>query len=585
MWRISLLTLFFLSLTGQSPGSQVSDVVPVRVSLSSLAKEIHPGETIVLDVELELDEGWHVYYKIPGDVGKPTTVELTLPPGFTVSDLRWPTPESFEDSGFTSAGYVKKVTLSATITAPPDAVAGANLEVSAKVSWLACKGSCVPGSATLKLSLPIAAGAVANAPVPQVFSLFAVLYAMATGFCGGMLLNLMPCVLPVVSLKIMSFAKQAGQDRKRIFQLGLGYAAGTLSTFLLMALVVIALQQLGVAVGWGFQFQQPLFVLVMASVVALMTVSMFGVFDISVNSGVQGLDGLTKQEGLRGAFFTGVLATLLSTPCTAPFLGTALGFAFTQPWLVIIMIFLSIGMGLSAPYLALTYNPAWLKMMPKPGMWMVRLKEAMGFAMLLTLVWLVSVLVSQCGPAAVLPTCLWLVTLVVCGWLYGAFAPPHASVFQRRSVMALIAAVALLSGWCFLPSLTTARKQTGLHVSALGVTTEEFSEEALKRHLAAGRVVVLDFTADWCLTCQVFEKTVLSSSEVQQALVANNAVVLRCDWTNGDPLITAKLREFGRSGVPVYVVYSPHRTNSPQLLPEVLTRSAVVEALVQARQP
>jgi len=583
MWRFSLLLLF--SLTGQSLGSPASEVVPVRVRLSSPAPQIHPGETIVLNVELELDDGWHVYYKIPGDSGKPTTVELTLPPGFTVSDLRWPPPESFEESGFTSSGYAHKVTLSVSITAPRDAVPGETLEISAKVSWLACKDSCVPGSANLQLTLPIVAGTAVSSASADSSGWLSVLYFMAMAVCGGMLLNLMPCVLPVVSLKILSFAKQAGQDRKRIFRLGLAYAAGTLCTFLLMALVVIGLQQLGVAVGWGFQFQQPLFVLVMASVVAVMTVSMFGVFDISVNTGVQQLDGLTQQNGLRGAFFTGVLATLLSTPCTAPFLGTALGFAFTQHWIVVILVFLSIGVGLAAPYLVLTYNPAWLKLLPKPGMWMVRLKEAMGFAMLLTLVWLLSVLVSQCGAAAVLPVSLWLVTLVVCGWLYGAFAPPHASALQRRSIMALIVALLALSGWSFLPSVTTAQKTAGTHVSASGVATEDYSEEALQRHLAAGKVVLLDFTADWCLTCQVFEKTVLSSSEVQQALLANNAVVLRCDWTNGDPLITAKLREFGRSGVPVYVVYSPHRTGSPQLLPEVLTRGAVIEALNLARKP
>jgi thiol:disulfide interchange protein DsbD len=582
--------LGLLCLTAQSPAQEIepqAQPIPVRVKMTSPTTSVVPGQKVVVNIELEIDDGWHVYSQNPGDIGKPTEIELVLPPGVNAGTLTWPTPETYEDFGFKATGYSKRLVVTATIAVPANAAPGESLNLAAKVSWLACKDSCIPDSTEVSLTLPVVAGTV---PVPTGTNAATsgwanTLYFMAMAALGGMLLNLMPCVLPVVSLKILSFARQAGDDRKRIFRLGLAYAAGTLVTFSLLACVVIALQQFGVAVGWGFHFQHPAFVIGMASVVAVMSISMFGVFDISINAGNQQLGSLSMQEGWKGAFFTGVLATLLSTPCTAPFLGTALGFAFTQHWLVILLVFLSIGAGLSAPYVLLSWQPAWLKLVPKPGDWMVRFKEAMGFAMLLTVVWLLSVLVAQCGTAALLPAMLWLMTLAFCSWLVGSFAPPYAEAPRRRKVWALALIIAGISGWFFLPGLLTNRPEASAHATASGITSEPFSEAALQKHLAAGRVVLLDFTAQWCLTCQVYEQTVLASADVQQALQATDTVVLRCDWTNGEPLITAKLREFGRSGVPLYVVYSPHRPASPQVLPDVLTRALVLEALENARKP
>jgi thiol:disulfide interchange protein len=575
MWH--LLTVVCLTFV-----ASVEPSSPVKVTVETPVQQVVPGETVNIDVVFDIAEGWHIYATDPGDIGKPTQIDLQLPPGFTAGEPHWPPAQKFEESGFKTNGYAQRVVVSYQITVP--STASGSVPITVKASWLACHDSCRPGKAEATVVLNVVATPSVVSGSSSSFTGLA--YYLLMGVLGGMLLNLMPCVLPVVSLKILSFARQAGDDRKRILRLALAYAAGTLATFFLLSLVVIALQQFGVAVGWGFHFQSPLFVIGMASVVALMALSMFGVFHIAVYAGTAQLGNLSAKEGWKGAFFTGVLATLLSTPCTAPFLGTALSFAFTQHWLVIVSIFLSIGVGLSAPYVVLSWQPAWLKLLPKPGEWMVRFKEAMGFAMLLTVVWLLSVLVAQCGASALLPAMLWLVTLAFCSWLVGSFAPPHATTKQRRIVWLLTIALAVGAGWFFVPaSVQRATAIAGATTAGVTAHGEAYSPEALQRHLDAGRVVLLDFTAQWCLTCQVYEQTVLASAEVQGAMQANNAVVLRCDWTDGDPAITKLLQEFQRSGVPLYVVYSPHRPKSPHVLPDLLTRALVVEALEAARQP
>lgn len=579
MWRVFTSLIFVCAATQ----AQAEEVVRVRVTAPT--QDVQPGSVVVVTVEFEIADGWHIYSAESQEIGKPTQIELELPPGFTVIDQDWPKPQQFEEDGFTYNGYEKRVSITARVVVGPNAAPGTTAAIVAKSSWLACNKACMPGSATNNLALRVAPPASGSAPgidAAEGASMWSTLpYYLAMAFLGGMILNLMPCVLPVLSLKVLSFAKQAGEDRGKLRRIGLWYAAGTLATFALLALAVIVLQQLGVAVGWGFQFQHPAFVLALMSLVTVMALSMFGVFHISVNAGNGALGTLSQEAGWKGAFFTGVLSTILSTPCTAPFLGTALGFAFSQPWLVILSILLSVGAGLAAPYVVLCCNPNWLKWLPKRGEWMVRFKESMGFAMLLTSAWLLGVLVAQCGSSAVLPAVLWLTAISFCSWLIGAFAAPHDTPGRRRLVWLLALAIAGSSAWLLLP-----RALTVAPVTATGNASHKaYSAETLQQHLDAGEVVLLDFTAQWCLTCQVYERTVLASADVQAALAANNAVILRCDWTNGDPAITAKLREFGRSGVPLYVVYSPHRPNSPQVLPDLLTPALVIEALEAARKP
>lgn len=577
MWLLANILLLF----SQSVASvDVISPDPVQVNISATPTSVSPGQSVTINVELTMSPGWHIYHENPGDTGKPTSVKLHLPQGASAGSITWEPPKTFTEGGFITYGYEGKTVISIVVTAPSTLKPGDVFELSAEIDWLACHDACVPGSATLNLKMPVVAGAATSTtatPPITAGSGNSLWYNLLLAFVGGAILNLMPCVLPVISFKVLGFAKQAGQERKRVFHLGLAYGAGTVFSFLVLAMAVIVTRQLGMAVGWGFQFQHPIFLLGMSALMVILSLSLFGVFYMTVNSN-ETLDKLAHGEGLRPAFFTGILATLLSTPCTAPFLGVALGFAFAAPWWAVIAIFASAGLGLAAPYVALTWNPAWLKMIPKPGVWMVRFKELLAFPMLITAFWLLSVLLRQTGVDAVLPALLFLLAVAFCTWLVGSFAAFDASRKRKLLTWLLIAAIMTPVSWFCLPVCLDTTRANVNHAA----NGEAYSEAAVQKHLNAGKVVLVDFTADWCLTCKVYEQTVLSSTAVQDAVRDNNVVVLRADWTNGDPAITAKLKEFGRSGVPLYVVHSPHRKGSPEVLPDIVTQGIVIDALRRA---
>ena len=608
--RIVLPMFLLVSASASATRSTAADVQApgqtVQARLIADSQSVVPGQSVQIGVELVIPAGWHVYYEEPGDSGKPTSIEWTLPEKFTASDLRWQRPHKFEEDGLKTYGYENSTFIVTTVTVPDTVKPGETVTIKAKVSWLACKETCVPGSAEVTLTLPVAgstqtsgqealfASAVFHGPPESLisvatppagetsFSLVGFLLQLLFAFIGGMILNLMPCVLPVVSLKVLSFARQGGDDRAQVIRLGVSYAAGTIATFLLMALVILGLRAFGSTVGWGFQFQQPWFVLAMCCVMTMMAASLFGAFDIVV-SGSQTIGNLAGKKGVTGAFFTGVLATLLSTPCTAPFLGSAIGFALTQPAIVVLAIFTSVGLGLSAPYLLLTWKPVWLKFVPKPGDWMVRFKELMGFPMLLTAAWLLSVLVKQAGAKALFPALVLMITVTFCAWLTMHVVNPMTSTRRTWTLRALAALIFGAAAWWALPTVLAPKEADTTSVTRVvdGVTWEKFDETAMQKHLQNGKIVLVDFTADWCLTCKLNEK-ILTSSDVAAAMRANNVIVMQGDWTNGDPAITAWLNRFGRSGVPFYAVLSPHRPKSPQVLPEILTPSSLIESIEKA---
>ncbi len=424
-----------------------------------------------------------------------------------------------------------------------------------------------------------------------------VLLYLLFAFVGGLLLNIMPCVLPVIALKIFGLVRLAGDRPGKIRALGGMFSLGILASFLVLALLVIILQAAGQQVGWGFQFQEPLFVIAMSAVVIAFGLSLFGVYEVNLPSAaVSGVSAAVAKQSGQGkgygaSFSEGVFATILATPCTAPFLGSALGFAFAQPWWMILLIFTVVAVGMALPYLLLTSRPAWVKYLPKPGDWMVTAKQFMGFLMMATLVWLLYILGKQLGTEGIIWTSAFLLTVGIACWLVGRFATLTAS--RRTVILTWVVAVAVVIGgyWLFLETILDVRSaiagtsQTGAITegpSADGITWRTFSIGDLDNALRGDKPVFIDFTAEWCLTCKVNEKGVLADRAVIDRFRSQDIVAFRADWTNRNPVITTLLRKFGRSGVPLYVVFPPGNRTSPIVLPEVITTGIVLDALDRA---
>jgi thiol:disulfide interchange protein/DsbC/DsbD-like thiol-disulfide interchange protein len=438
-------------------------------------------------------------------------------------------------------------------------------------------------------TLSASAGLVAKKSEPEksgnllgkLFSLQArggLLTFLLYGFIGGFILNLMPCVLPVISLKIFGFVQQAGQSRRKIFRSGLAFTAGIFTWFVGLALILIALKSAGHQITWAFQFTNPYFVLFMSVVVLVFALNLFGVFEISLPQGAtRGMLGAIASEGDAASFFQGVFATVLATPCTAPFLGTALGFAFTQSPAVILAMFVAIAAGMAWPYLLLCAQPAWLRFLPKPGPWMVRVKQFMGFLLLATLLFLLYVLGAQRGlDALIWASCFLLVVSLAC-WMKGAFITPVASTRARAITAVLITMLLIASGAYFIGEKFRSSRRDPLQAQATG-DWQPFTPERLQAELNQGHVVFVDFTAAWCLTCKFNEASVLESSAVREAFQRHGVTKIKADWTNGDPAITKLLQQFGRPGVPLYVLY-PGKSEEPFVFPELLTQSIVLEKL------
>ena len=399
------------------------------------------------------------------------------------------------------------------------------------------------------------------------------------GFLGGIILNLMPCVLPVISLKIFGFIQQAGQSRQKILRSGIAFALGIFAWFIALALLLIALKAAGRDVTWGgFQFTNAYFVLALSVIVLVFALNLFGVFEISLpQSMTRGLLSTTERKDDLGSFFQGVFATVLATPCTAPFLGTALGFAFSQSPAIILAMFVAIAAGMSAPYLLLSAQPAWLRFLPKPGSWMMHVKQFMGFLLLATLLFLLYVLGAQRGLEGAIWASSFLLVISVACWIKGAFVVPTASAAKRSVAVVLMLVLVFASGVYFIGDKFYSASVAATD-SRLRGDWQAFAPDRLQAELEQGHPVFVDFTAAWCLTCKFNEANVLESQEVREAFQRRGVVKLRADWTNGDPVITKLLQQFGRPGVPLYVLY-PGKSEEPIVFPELLTKSMVLEKL------
>lgn len=397
---------------------------------------------------------------------------------------------------------------------------------------------------------------------------------------GGFILNLMPCVFPVLSMKALSFAKNAGATQHKQRMDGLAYTAGVIVAFVVLATVLIVLRAAGERIGWAFQFQQPWFLVFIVYLFFLLALSLSGVFEIGTSlMGAGG--GLAQKSGYKGSFFTGVLATTVATPCTAPFMGPALGFALTQPWIIAMVVFIALGLGMALPILVLSYMPALTKYLPKPGAWMETFKQFMAFplyASALFFLWVLGNQVGVMGMSLVLGTC---VLFAFAAWLYQrrfSMGPVMRTVNYAVGIGVFALAV-YLTQTPFLQ--TAARVEAAMELDGDGNPIQDyqvFSAQRLSELQAAGKPVFVNMTADWCITCLANEQTTLSTDRVRQAMQDNNIIYMKGDWTNEDPEITAVLERFNRPSVPLYVLFPGDTSKDPVILPQILTPGLVAEA-------
>ena len=685
-----LITVLILILSWITPS--IADEEPqVLPELVSEVTAIVPGEPFRVALVQHINPGWHTYWRTPGDSGAATTLDWTLPPGFSAGEIAWPLPERIFYDSLVNYGYHDRVLLPVEITPPADLKPGDQVTLNLAADWLVCADLCIPEDAELALTMDVATSnesdtqyaawfastdtqvpldvgltsgvsfaeeqivvtihmpgvsgervsrleyfpyyeSVIDYPAEQVISIsddrieitltkafdfedgekrlngIIVIYedagedivtpieihpvvdgitrvsnegqmglglAVLFALMGGAILNLMPCVFPVLSIKILSLVKQVGEDKQQVRAHGWVYMLGVTISFVAMALTLVALRAAGAQIGWGFQLQSPMLVALLAYLFFLIGLSLSGYFEIGSSLMNMG-SGFADKGGYVGSFATGVLATVVAAPCTAPFMAGAIGFALTQNMGMVIVIFLALGIGMAIPYVALCYSPALMKRLPRPGAWMVILKEALAFPMFVSTVWLLWVLSQQTGANGLLAGLLGLVVLALGIWLFRHL--PANSVGRCAvsflAVASIVTALALTAVEGTVGGEPTAGRAVG---AGDGPVPETYTADRLAKLRTAGPVFV-NFTAAWCITCKVNEQVALSSSELEEAFADAGVAYLKADWTNEDPLITRALADYGRSGVPLYLLYAPGEERA-RVLPQVLTKAIIIGEL------
>ncbi|MBS0661427.1 MAG: thioredoxin family protein [Verrucomicrobia bacterium] len=685
------------------------------VQASLVAQPTEPGAAsnqVRVGVKLVMAKDWHTYWKNSGDYGLPTEVEWKLPEGWKAGPLLWPLPHRITAGDIVTFGYDDEVVLLTDLTAPSTAAVteAALRQVGAKVAWLVCKESCIPGDAEVTLTNP---GRGPDAALTALFAKFAaqlprayepaaagftvartlddkgltltvrglsasvvqkadfyplpndsevslvapklestadgyririefgqptkkgagvtgvlafdrggrregwefsardlggsgtagatpaagtgsvanatagsgggqtpptadgsLLYYLLLGFLGGLILNAMPCVLPVLSLKILSFLGQAGEEPKKVFRLGLAYSAGVFVWFLSIALLMILF-----GLAYGEQFGQPAFMVGITVIIFVFALSLLGVFEFTLPGSLQNKAAEASQgSGYLGAFSQGLLATVLGASCTAPLLGAAVGFASGKPAALVLAMFAMVSLGMAAPVLLLCAFPAWMRLLPRPGTWMEHFRQGSGFVLLATIVYYLYVIGAQKGPNGIVWTAALLVVVAIACWIYGTFLTPSSpAATQRRAWVALVLVLAG-GGWFTLGQIRAAEARPSELAEKGGIPWEKYSSARVEAAVAAGTPVFVDFTADWCVNCKFNEKTVLETEAVRGALREKGFLALKGDWTRSDPEITKVLRRYQRAGVPLYLVYAGGKAE-PQVLPELLTKQIVLDAL------
>jgi thiol:disulfide interchange protein len=708
--KIWLFALLFASSAAFALSGNTVATDNVKARLVSEVAAVGPGQSFWVALELDIRDGWHTYWRNPGDSGEPTKLAWQLPAGFTAGDIVWTTPHRFEIAPLVNYGYAKHAVHLVQVTAPKDLKSGTPVALSAKASWLVCSDVCIPGDANLQLTVP--AGAQAGGIDPAAAALFtaargelpsaepaptsariagdkliialgrewgptlsqitslaffpydeggieyatpqtltrtkdAVELAMKVGFqppkagairgvlvateqngtqtesvpieiaadfsgagadqvkaaprfaplaqsakepehslpvlmllamLGGLILNLMPCVFPVLSIKAINVVEQAKKDPRAVRIKGLVFAAGVICSMLSLAAVLLALRAGGEEIGWGFQLQSPLFVTLMIYLLLAVGLNLSGVFEIG--GGLAGVgDGLTQGEGYNASFFTGVLTTLVATPCTAPFMAAAVGAALTQSALNALCIFAALGLGLALPYVLLSFAPWMRRVLPKPGAWMDTLKQVFAFPIYASAAWLLWVLSHETSSFGLGAALAGTVLIGLAAWAY----QKSNSSSGRGKVTVLVTAVVSLLLAIILPvrfADVAAAAPADSAQARPGVDEwQPYSAAKVAELNASGRPLLVNFTASWCLTCLVNERNAFADAAVQEIFRDKKVTLMKGDWTNRDPAITKALAAFGRAGVPLYVVYNGRAgAAEPLVLPQILTAGVVQSA-------
>ena len=517
----------------------------------------------IIRIGYDFPEGYHQVFQ--EDYFK---FEIISPSGVETGPISYPAGISEGDSVY----YYGKTYLEAKLL--NISAAGSN-SLQIKTSWQLCDedGMCLfPQSAEITAEADFqVAGAADGAGASATRILFILLLA----FVGGLLLNVMPCVLPVLSIKALSLVKQGGEDRKQILISSLLYTAGVIISLLALAVIIIIIKASGEQVGWGFQFQNRGFVIVLLTVIFVFALSLFEVFTISAPVMKTGAP-MNRNSGSAGShFFSGVIAVLLATPCTAPFLGTAAGFAFSQSAPVILAVFFMVGAGLAFPFILIGFIPKIVSRLPKPGAWMNTFREVMGFLLIGTSVWLIDVLVYQTAAGSLTRILIYLTAVTLAAWLYGKLSAPGAST--RRRIAGAVTAVVIIAASAFLMfggNSAAEGENTAAVESSQYSDWLDFTPGTVYDNIGGEQPVFVAFGAKWCMTCRTNERTVLFTNDIKDFFSDNDVILIHGDYTNENPEMTEWMKEFGRAGVPFYLWY-PAGSFEPVLLPEIINKRMI----------
>ena len=552
---------------GSSPEARLFAAADQRIPTPSpYAASLSPGAALTLSGADISQASVHDAVFFPGTWG---AIEDAAPQTLTV-----------EDGKFTLAlkpaqSFDAKVALSGVVAITDAKGAQRFLAVSAKAEGGAADAAGAAAKSAPVLA-PVGSAPTAKslaAPGPAAPADIGVAAMLLFAFLGGLILNLMPCVFPILAIKAVAVAKLAGNERGAMRAEAAAYTGGVLVAFAGLGVALMAFRAAGSIAGWGFQFQSPTFVAALAFLFVAVGLNLSGVFEIG--GGFVGAGGgLADRGGRLGSFFTGFLAVLVATPCTAPFMGAAIAAALSSTPIVTLGVFLALGLGLAAPYLLIALTPGLARLLPKPGPWMAILKQVLAFPMYGAAAWLIWVISQQAGPDGVLATVSGIVLVGLAAWLVGVTQMREG---RARTLGRGAAALATLGALAILYGVATAPLPPA---AALAATEGEspFSTTRLAALRAEGRPVFVNMTAAWCVTCLVNERIALSSDAVRNAFTLRNVAYLKGDWTRADPAITDFLREHGRDGVPLYVLYPP-KGEAPIVLPQVLTASVIIEEL------
>lgn len=536
----------------------------VNLSLKTEAQKIAPNEEFTVLATFEIPQGAYIYGKSSGETGLPTKLEWMLPQGFEKISEDWQKPEEKIEEGLKALIYKGNMQVLAKFKAGKDF--SKPQEIALKASWLKCSNMCMPESKTAKILIE-----------PDSSSSNALAFTMLGAFLGGIILNLMPCVFPVIGLKILSFAKDAQKTRKTALINAAFYSVGIIISFCALAGILTWLKSLGNSLGWGFQLQEPLFVAFLILLFFAMGLAFAGVFELGAS--LSSLGNLTSpKDGKGAAFFSGVLAVLVASPCTAPFMGSALGVALASnaSMAATFSIFMSIGLGMAFPYVLLSAVPRLARRIPKPGAWMETFKQFLAFPLFATAIWLVWVFLKERNADALMQMLFSALILAFALWIFGKYSPPVNSRKKRMFAFASLAILGAVSVALAVKSATFKLPET---LAAQNHSIESQIEELRK----SGKIVYADFTASWCITCIANKKAVLHTKKIEDFFKENNVALLTFDWTNKNAQIGEFLKKFGRSGVPFNIVYPADLKKEPVILPEILTPNAVIDAIDKAK--